>query len=151
MNGARNNMDPGRQELEECPASQSVEDKSRPTTTNFIGDKNLGAGCAFRVRQLAVLAFNQETTQRDHEQDTEKTATHGKQRHLQQFRRHSPHEQSGQCEYHATGQRTRCRARRLRNIRFENCPANAHSGKGPEDGDGHYSNRYGCADGQTGS
>jgi hypothetical protein len=52
-------------------------------------------GRSLGVGQLAVFALDQETPQRDHEEDTEESAAHGEQGHLQQLRRHAPHEQCG--------------------------------------------------------
>jgi hypothetical protein len=99
-----------------------------------------------------VFALDQETPQRDHEEDTEEPSAHREQGHLQQLRRHAPHEQGRKREDHAARERTRRGSCRLRDIRFEDAAPDADMGERAKHGNGHDDgDRYRRADRQPGA
>ncbi len=142
---------PGGQELEQRATGETVEHEARTTAADLVGDEHFGARGAFGIGQLAVLPFDQEASQRDHEQDAQQAAAHRQQRHLQQLRRHAPHEQRRQREDHAARQRARGRPGGLRDIGFEDRAADADARQRTKHGDGHYGHRDRRADGQAGA
>ena len=98
-----------------------------------------------------MFTDDQELAQRHHEHHAEQATAQGQQHHLQQLRRHTPHEQRRQGEDHARGQRAGSGACRLGQIGLEDRAATTKTFQQAEHGDGHHCHRDRGADGKAGT